>query len=205
MLNCKIHNGGFQGRLSHYLNEHRFDLLLDATHPYATNISHQAARSAENTNTPCWQYLRPAWHKQQGDNWIPFCDWDDLKPKLLNYHHPFFAFGQEPLKHINDIAKHQHWTVRSAIPQDISHPQLGIITAIGGFPLDEELTLFEQQQFDVLICKNSGGNTVANKLTAARQHGLPVMMQSRPAQIEVNKTFSSVAKMVYKIRGLPQK
>lgn len=204
-LNCKIHKGGFQGKLSQYLKEHQFDLLLDATHPYAAKMSRQAIQASQNTNTACWQYIRPAWHEQQEDNWIAFHNWNNLRPKILNYHRPFFALGQEPLKHIHTIPKHQHWTIRTAIQRYIKHPQLTIITAIGGFSLDEELALFEQQQFDVLICKNSGGDTVVNKLAAAKQHKLPVMMQSRLAQIEATKTFSSIDKMVYKIRGLPQK
>ena len=191
-LDCKILTGGFQGNLAAYLRKNSIDLLLDATHPYAKNISKQAVQAAAEVNIPCWQYTRPAWQQQKDDNWIIFQNWHDLLAKLQNYQRPFFAMGQAPLLHLDDITESQYWTVRTAISQNINHPQLHTITAIGSFSLDAERDLIKQQNIDVLICKNSGGESVFSKLIAARQLKIPVLIQARPSQTKADKSFSKI-------------
>lgn len=61
--------------LAQFIRDEGIDLLLDATHPYAAQISHNAARAAQLTGIPCWALRRPAWQPQPGDDWREVSDW----------------------------------------------------------------------------------------------------------------------------------
>ena len=188
-LNCTIHSGGFQGNMAHYLHQQQIDFVIDATHPYASNMSQTAYKATQTRSLPYWQYERPAWKASHSDHWISFQDWDTLHPQLSAYKKPFFAWGREVLQHLDEIPKHQHWLIRTASHTAIQHPQVCFIQAIGGFSLQTETQLYQQYGFDVLICKNSGGQAVAHKLQLARQLHLPVLMQDRPASFALQTRF----------------
>lgn len=48
------------GEIVSLLTEHRFDLVIDATHPYAQSITKSIARACRETGTPRWRLLRGA-------------------------------------------------------------------------------------------------------------------------------------------------
>lgn len=61
--------GGPEGIIS-YVKSEQIDLVIDATHPYATEISHNIAQACHAVAMPCIQFHRPAWEKTEKDNWI---------------------------------------------------------------------------------------------------------------------------------------
>ncbi|RDH09230.1 precorrin-6A/cobalt-precorrin-6A reductase, partial [Tsukamurella pulmonis] len=63
--------GGFGGAsgLAAFLTEHRIDVLVDATHPFAATISRNAARAADDAGVPALAVLRPQWEPLPGDRW----------------------------------------------------------------------------------------------------------------------------------------
>src|SRR3546814_2253589 len=71
------------------------DLLLDATHPYAAQISHNAAHAARACSIPCWALRRPAWQPQAGDDWREVADWAELIQALQPFHRPLFTLGRD--------------------------------------------------------------------------------------------------------------
>jgi precorrin-6A/cobalt-precorrin-6A reductase len=208
-LPCIIHSGGFQSQaeMVQYLHQQQVDLIIDASHPYALKISQTASAAAtiyaakQAIPIPYWHYERPAWQASPADDWHSFSDWHSLYPQLCAYKKPFFAWGREPLQHLNEIPSHQHWLVRTAIRYEIQQPQLSLIHAIGGFSLQDEMQLYQQYGFDVLICKNSGGQSVASKLQLARQLQLPILMQTRPKQSAVKYRFNTINAMIKALRN----
>ena len=60
--------GGIDG-LAAWLEDHRIDALVDATHPFAAQISRNAAAAAEKTGTPIVAFVRPPWRREPGDDW----------------------------------------------------------------------------------------------------------------------------------------
>jgi len=64
--------GGFGGAtgLANYLRQEQIDFLIDATHPFAAQISFNAAKAASECGIPRLMLSRPAWEKVPGDNWI---------------------------------------------------------------------------------------------------------------------------------------
>ena len=64
--------GGFGGAsgLRNYLRDRQITCLIDATHPFAAQISHNAAIATRDIGIPHLMLVRPAWEKQSGDRWI---------------------------------------------------------------------------------------------------------------------------------------
>ncbi len=205
-LPCQVRVGGFGGAdgLARFIEAERIGLLIDATHPYAAQISANAARAAALTARPCWALRRPAWEAGEGDDWREVDDWAALVAALQPFRRPFFTLGREPLAHLARIPAHQHWTIRclQALP---ATEQARIIGARGPFALDQERLLFEQLGFDVLVSKNSGGRSTEPKLQVARERGVPVLMLRRPALPPVTRTFADLETLVQALASAPDR
>jgi len=192
-LACEVRVGGYGGAegLARFIEERGFDLLLDATHPYAAQISANAARAAQLADVPCWALRRPGWQEGADDDWREVADWPALIEALEDFRRPLFTLGREPLEHLGEIPAHQHWTVRclQSLPGNARAEVLG---ARGPFTLDGERELFERLGTDVLVSKNSGSQATEPKLQVARERGMPVLILARPVLPEVDREFASV-------------
>lgn len=195
-LACQVRVGGYGGAdgLADYLRRERIELLIDATHPYAAQISANAAQAAKAAGIPCWALRRPAWQPQPGDDWREVEGWDALIDALAPFKRPLFTLGREPLQHLEDIPAHQFWTLR-ALEACPGNERCEVIGARGPFHLEDERALFERRQIDVLVSKNSGSAATEPKLEVARERGVPVLVLKRPELPEVDRLFGSVAQL----------
>ncbi len=100
-----------QGWRSLFRSEH-IDLVLDVTHPYAAQISTNAASAAQQSQIPYWALHRPGWQPQASDSWRPVENWPAVIAALANFQRPFFTLGREPLAHLDEIPASQFWTIR---------------------------------------------------------------------------------------------
>jgi precorrin-6A/cobalt-precorrin-6A reductase len=192
-LPCQLRVGGFGGAegLAAFIAVEGIDLLLDITHPYAAQISANAARAAELAEVPCWALRRPGWQAGAGDDWCEVADWAELSAALAPFRRPFFTLGREPLEHLQSIPDGQFWTLRS-LDDHPGNDRARVIGARGPFNLEDEQALFAAGQFDVLISKNSGSSATEPKLQVARELGLPVLLLARPLLPSVEREFVSV-------------
>lgn len=195
-LACQVRVGGYGGAdgLADYLRRERIELLIDATHPYAAQISANAAQAAKAAGIPCWALRRPAWQPQPDDDWREVEGWDALIDALAPFKRPLFTLGREPLQHLEDIPAHQFWTLR-ALETCAGNERCEVIGARGPFHLEDERALFERRQIDVLVSKNSGSAATEPKLEVARERGVPVLVLKRPELPEVDRLFGSVAQL----------
>ena len=191
-LPCEVRVGGYGGAegLAQYIRQQRIDLLLDATHPYAAQISHNAASAAALAGIPCWALRRPAWQPQAGDNWREVADWAELVEALKPFQRPLFTLGREPLQHLDEIPTEQFWTLR-ALDVYPGNERCEVIGARGPFLIEDERALFERRGIDVLISKNSGSTATEPKLEVARERGVPVLVLKRPVLAQVDREFLS--------------
>ncbi|UVL19954.1 cobalt-precorrin-6A reductase [Pseudomonas sp. B21-023] len=189
-LACQVRVGGYGGAegLAEYLRAEGIDLLIDATHPYAAQISRNAALAARSAGIPCWALRRPAWQAQPGDDWREVEDWAGLIEALAPFERPLFTLGREPLQHLDEIPPHQFWTLR-ALEACPDNERCEVIGARGPFLIDDERALFERRRIDVLVSKNSGSTATEPKLEVARERGIPVLVLKRPVLPEVDRTF----------------
>lgn len=195
-LRCQVRVGGYGGAegLAAFIRAEGISLLIDATHPYAAHISHNAANAAQLAGIPCWALRRPAWEPQPGDDWREVADWNELMQALEPFKRPLFTLGREPLQHLEEIPTGQFWTLRAldAVP---GNERCEVIGARGPFRLEDERELFKRRRIDVLISKNSGSTATEPKLEVARERGVPVLILQRPVLPQVDQEFFSVTKL----------
>eukprot|EP01133_Synstelium_polycarpum_P000909 gene909-1032_t len=170
-------------------------LVLDATHPYAAQISANAARAAGVCGIPCWALRRPAWQPQAGDDWREVGDWAELIEALKPFKRPLFTLGREPLQHLDEIPAEQFWTLR-ALDVYPGNERCEVIGARGPFLIEDERALFERRQIDVLISKNSGSTATEPKLEVARERRVPVLVLRRPVLVAVDQELLSPAETI---------
>ena len=201
-LTCEVRVGGYGGAegLARYIRDEGIDLLLDATHPYAAQISQNAALAAAASNIPCWALRRPAWVAQPDDDWREVADWSELVEALATFQRPLFTLGREPLEHLHEIPPEQFWTLR-ALDIYPGNVRCEVIGARGPFLIDDERRLFAQRRIDVLISKNSGSSATDPKLEVARERGVPVLILKRPTLAQVDREFRAVEDLM---EGLAQ-
>ena len=201
-LSCQVRVGGYGGAdgLAQFIGDQGIDLLLDATHPYAAQISHNAALAAAASGIPCWALRRPAWVAQTGDDWREVADWSELVEALATFQRPLFTLGREPLEHLHEIPPEQFWTLR-ALDVYPGNVRCEVIGARGPFLIDDERKLFAQRRIDVLISKNSGSSATEPKLQVARERAVPVLILKRPTLAQVDREFRTVEELM---EGLAQ-
>ena len=190
-LRCQVRVGGYGGAegLARFVRDEEMGLILDATHPYAAQISQNAATAAKLTGVPCWALRRPAWQAGPDDDWREVANWAELVTALAPYKRPLFTLGREPLEHLHDIPEHQFWTLR-ALDTYPGNERCEVIGARGPFQLEDERALFERCNIDVLISKNSGSGATESKLEVARERKVPVLVLKRPVLVGVDREFS---------------
>ncbi|BBP63057.1 MULTISPECIES: cobalt-precorrin-6A reductase [Pseudomonas] len=202
-LACQVRVGGYGGAqgLAQFIREQGIDLLLDATHPYAAQISHNAAQAARTCAIACWALRRPAWQPQAGDDWREVADWAELTQALQPFQRPLFTLGREPLQHLHEIPPGQFWTLR-ALDMYPGNERCEVIGARGPFHIQGERELFERRQIDVLVSKNSGSTATEPKLEVARERGVPVLVLKRPVLPEVDRVFETADQVLQGLRHL---
>ncbi|CAN7678183.1 cobalt-precorrin-6A reductase [Paraburkholderia sp. 22099] len=200
-LACTVRVGGFGGSegMARYIEAQRIALVIDATHPYAAQISANAVTASRAARVPCWALRREGWQPQAGDDWRRVGDWAELTAALAAFERPLFTLGREPLAHLDDIPAHQFWTVRCLDPHE-GNARARILATRGPFTLEGERALFAAEAFDVVVSKNSGGGATEAKLEAARERGVPVVMLRRPPLPAVDREFERVADLLEALR-----
>jgi precorrin-6A/cobalt-precorrin-6A reductase len=201
-LRCEVRVGGFGGAegLANFVQQTGIDLILDATHPYAAQMSQNAVTASKLTGVPCWALRRPAWQAGPDDDWREVADWAELIAALAPFRRPLFTLGREPLQHLHEIPVHQFWTLR-ALDVYPGNERCEVIGARGPFRLEDERELFETRNIDVLISKNSGSTATEPKLEVARERGVPVLVLKRPVLPEVDRALWSVGEVLEALQG----
>lgn len=200
-LDCEVRVGGFSDDahdgvegMAWFVRRRNIGLIVDATHPYAARISHNAARAAERAGVACWRYDRPGWDEEIRASRL-FGGWDDLMPMLRESRRPFFTLGRSALDGVHRRWPGQHWIVRTATTA-AAVANTTIIQGIGPFDDDRERALMRVHGVDALITKNGGSRSGAAKLRAAADLGIPVYVQRRPALAPVERSFDRVDELL---------
>ncbi|WP_296188165.1 cobalt-precorrin-6A reductase [Pseudomonas sp. UBA1879] len=202
-LHCQVRVGGYGGAegLAQFVRDEGIGLIVDATHPYAAQISQNAATAAKLTGIPCWALRRPAWQAGPEDDWREVSDWAELITALAPFKRPLFTLGREPLQHLHEIPEQQFWTLRALDPYP-GNERCEVIGARGPFHLEDERGLFERRDIDVLISKNSGSSATEPKLEVARERGVPVLVLKRPVLAGADREFWSVAQALSALQDI---
>ena len=179
-------SGGFGGDAAFetYLHEHHVSAVLDATHPFADQISRRAASLTAKHRLPYLQLLRPEWRAEAQDHWCHVPDLNAAAAALSDARKVFMAIGRKALPQLAGFAQVELYLRGIEAAQSPFPAESGrYIVARPPFTVASEIELFQRLEIDTLVVKNAGGNAVA-KLEAARALGLKVIMIDRPVQPE---------------------
>ena len=175
--------GGFGGvsGLVDYIRREGITHIIDATHPFAAEMSRNAVAACAETGTPLIALERMPWDRTQGDNWIEVADVNAAAAALPDAAaRVFLAIGRQ---HIAPFAgKPQHtYTLRFVDPPEAPLPFAAeVIVSRGPFTLAGELEMIRMRGIAWIVARNSGGEGARAKIDAARMLGVPVIMISRP-------------------------
>jgi len=177
--------GGFGGviKMSEWIEEHHIDAVIDATHPFAQQITKNAYQATEIANIPFLRLERPAWKKQEGDIWQEVISVQDAVVKLGTQPlRVFITIGRKELFPFKECPiPHQYWIRSVDRPDELYIPNNAhLIQAKGPFNEDDEISFLQQHQIERVVSKNSGGKTVYAKISAARKLGISVILIQRP-------------------------
>jgi precorrin-6A/cobalt-precorrin-6A reductase len=176
----EVRIGGFGGvpGLAAYLRAERIDTVVDATHPFAAQISANAAAACRTVGVPLLVLRRPGYTLQPDFHRVPSLDAAAaLLPGLGG--RIFLTTGRQGLGHFRDEAL---WYLIRAVdpPEPPLPPNAAVVLDRGPFTVDGETRLMRAHRIDVLVTKDSGGAMTAAKLEAARGLGIAVVVVDRP-------------------------
>jgi precorrin-6A/cobalt-precorrin-6A reductase len=183
--------GGVSGLVA-YLRAQYIDALIDATHPFAKQISWNAAEAAQVTGVHYLQLARPVWQKQPKDCWIEVETIEAAVSAIsAEARRVFLTIGRQQLAPFALLE--QVWFLMRSIdpPDPMQIPKGEVLLARGPFSLAQERSLLENYQIDVLVSKNSGGDATYAKIAAARALQIPVVMVQRPV-MPIGETVADV-------------
>jgi precorrin-6A/cobalt-precorrin-6A reductase len=186
--------GGFGGAngLVDYIRRQRITHVVDATHPFAIEMSRNAVAACATTGTALIALERAPWQRSPNDNWIEVEDVAAAAAALPEQRaHVFLAIGRRHLAPF--AARPQHaYTLRFADTPDGVLPlrDASVIVSRGPFALAGDLDLLRSRGIEWIVARNAGGTGAFAKIEAARQLGLPLVMIARPALPERQSTES---------------
>src|SRR6266700_2484738 len=177
--------GGFGGAsgLADYIRHEKITHIVDATHPFAAEMSRNAVAACALTGAALIALERAPWTKTPGDSWIEVGDVTAAAAALPERRiSVFLAIGRQHLAPF--AAKPQHaYTLRFVDPPEgpLPLPETELIVSRGPFTLEGDLELMCRRNVAWVVARNSGGAGARAKIDAARALGLPVIMIARPA------------------------
>jgi len=196
--------------LEKILRTEKFNCLVDASHPYAKNISANAIDAAKSAQVTYIRYERAevafAYEKIFH---VDSYEAAALKARELGKN-IYLTTGSRSLKVFVDMLKDCNVTARILPTAEVltQCEELGLtpkqIVAIQGpFSTELNVELFKHASAQVIVTKDGGQIGGADtKLEAAKILGLPVVMIDRPKISYPNKaeTFDAVLKLLEEIR-----
>ena len=175
--------GGFGGvaGLCAYLQAEGITHVIDATHPFAAQMSSNAVAACAATGAPLIALERAPWMPGEGDRWTHV---EDIQAAVAALAGPpqrvFLAIGRQ---HIDAFAAQPQHRYLLRLVDEPTGPlpfPAEVVVARGPFDVAGDTTLMRDHGTEVVVAKNAGGKGAVAKIAAARALGLPVVMIDRP-------------------------
>ena len=189
--------GGVAGLVA-YLRAEAITHLIDATHPFAAQMSRNACRACAETGIPYLALERAPWQAGPGDHWTHVADNAGACAALPEQaRRIFLAIGKQGLADFADQPQH-HYLLRLVDPPaaPLPLPETSVVLARGPFDLDGDLVLLLAHRIELIVAKNAGGTGARAKLDAARSLGLPVILIERP-ELPARKVVAEVEEALH--------
>jgi precorrin-6A/cobalt-precorrin-6A reductase len=179
-----IRRGGFGGAkgLRDYLIAEKFHVLIDSTHPYAVQISANAATAAKDLPIVHLRFERGPWHPTSEDHWTVVANVASAAESLPPGACVLLTIGRKeiaPFLTRRDVSG----VIRTIEPPVNALPaNWRLVQERPPFSLVSETTFMRAEVISHLVTKNAGGTDTSAKLEAARILGVDVVIIDRPTK-----------------------
>lgn len=159
-----------------------YDVVVDATHPFATTMSANAAAACAAAGRPLLRLERPGWTEPAGASW----HWVDSHQQAAECaaglgRRPVLTIGRQQLAAYLPALAGAAVLARVVQAPSISvPPDWTVVSDRGPYALAGELALLGEHRADVVVTKDSGGQYTWPKMLAAGQLGVPIVIVRRP-------------------------
>ena len=189
----RLRRGGFGGAegLRRYVAEAGIAVVVDATHPFAAQISRHAAE----VQVPVLRLERPAWAVEA--NWTLVGSADEAVAALPSGARALVTIGRKEVQAFfarSDISGVARMIEPVAAPADWN-----VLLERPPFTVAAERALMERHGISHLVSKNAGGAQTFAKIVAAREKYLPVIMVERPLKPAV-QSFATAGDLAASLR-----
>lgn len=180
----EVVTGGFGGAagLVDYLRTEGVDALIDATHPFAAEISRSAVEAAIAAQVPRLVLTRPPWVFVRNAAVQHVCSINAAKSILeTGGKRIFLAIGRQEINKFNEL-QDRFFLLRFIDPPK-SPPDFAQYEVLTGRPgtYDDERSILQQFAIDTLVAKNGGSDASRAKIEAALDLGVQVILIDPPA------------------------
>ncbi|GAB2843070.1 cobalt-precorrin-6A reductase [Lentzea nigeriaca] len=195
----EVRIGGFGGvdGLAQWLRDNDIHAVVDATHPFARQITANAFEACEWVGVPFLILRRPGFTPVEGWHWV------DSVADAARYLHGSRVFLTTGRQDLAEFANCPQWFLARMVepPEPPMPQQIEVLLARGPFTVDGELALMRSHGIDVLVTKDSGGEMTSAKLEASRQLEIPVVIVRRPP-LPSAETVTTVADALAWLSGV---
>ncbi|RJQ79677.1 cobalt-precorrin-6A reductase [Pseudonocardiaceae bacterium YIM PH 21723] len=170
----EVRIGGFGGvpGLIEWLRSHPVDAVVDATHPFAAQMSSHAHQACSVLDVPLLGLRVPSWPPGPGRAWVGSLDEAATRVAART----FLTIGSLGLPAF--AARPEWFLIRSVDRPPVLPARHELVLDRGPFTVDGELRLLREHRIELLVTKDSGGPDA--KLHAAAELGIPVLLIARP-------------------------
>jgi precorrin-6A/cobalt-precorrin-6A reductase len=191
-VRCAVRRGGFGGAvgLRDYLLREKISVLIDATHPFAAQISRNAAAAVQGSGIMHFRLDRPAWRKNPAAHWISARNYEDAASLLPSGACVFLTIGRKEIAPFLERPDISGILRMIEPPAQTIPPSWLLIRARPPSAVEPEIELMNAHGITHLVTKNAGGPN-NQKLKAAERLSIPILMIGRPKKTG-GKTFTSL-------------
>ena len=181
-----------------------FDVVVDATHPYADKVSENIRAAAAETATPYYRLLRP---REEAEDVLWADSPADAAAKLQNLPgNVLLTTGSKDLKTFTAVKDYPSRLFVRVLPSvesltaalSLGYPASHVICMQGPFPQALNQAMVEAVGAKVLVTKDTGkAGGFLEKAEAARAAGAKLLVIRRPTE-ETGYTLDALLELLWK-------